>query len=514
MAAQPPPYSPRDAARAQQYYRRSLRRPSLVGPLVLIIVGVIALLVETNNLNVFHLWDWYMRWWPLLLIGVGLLSLAEWWFDGQRSRTDRRFYRSSHGGMIALILCLALFGYLGGSTGYGFHGIHIFGRGSEDADFFAHLMGQEHDDNRNLNEPIPPGAQVEIQVPHGDVSITASGDDQIHVQAHLVVYAANNRAARRNLDALAPRLTVNGNSVTLRASDRNDGRADLTIEIPKGAVASVSAGHGDVTLEGLAGAANVSAGRGDVKADNLGGPLQVQMAKGDFSAHSIAGDLTLKGRMDDVSVSDVQGATVLEGDFFGDTNVAHITTSVHFHSSRTDVQLVRLPGNLSIDSGDLQLNNAVGPARISTNAKDVGCTGIAGELRVEDGDGDISVGLVPPLGESQIHNRNGEINLTLPKSAGFRLQATAKNGNIDSKLDLPVNTAGGGQSVSGQVGEGGPSIVLAADHGDIAIATTEAELLPPTPPAPPIPPGPPGSKTMRHLHSSKNAGPVPDPVIQ
>jgi len=293
MAAQPPPYSPRDAARAQQYYRRSLRRPSLVGPLVLISVGVIALLVETNKLSVFHLWDWYLRWWPLLLIGVGLLSLGEWWFDRQRSRTDWRLYRGSHGGMIALILCLALFGYLGGSTGYGFHGIHIFGRGSEDADFFAHLMGQEHDDDRNLNEPIPPGAQVEIQVPHGDVSITASGDDQIHVQAHLVVYAANNRAARRNLDALAPRLTVNGNSVILRASDRNDGRADLTIEIPKGAVASVSAGHGDVTLEGLASAANVFAGRGDVKADNLGGPLQVQMAKGDFSAHSIAGDLTI-----------------------------------------------------------------------------------------------------------------------------------------------------------------------------------------------------------------------------
>jgi DUF4097 and DUF4098 domain-containing protein YvlB len=511
MAVQPPPYSPRDAARAQQYYRRSLRRPSLVGPLVLIIVGVIALLVETNSLSVFHVWDWYMRWWPLLLIGVGLLSLGEWWLERRRSLAERRLYRSSHGGMIALILCLALFGYLGGSTGYGFHGIHIFGRGSQDADFFAHLMGQEHDDDRNLNEPIPAGAQVEIQVPHGDVSITASGDDQIHVQAHLVVYAANNRAARRNLDALAPRLTVNGNSVTLRASDRNDGRADLTIEIPKGAVASVSAAHGDVTLEGLASAANVSAGRGDVKADNLGGPLQVQMSKGDFSAHSINGDLTLKGRMDDVSVSDVQGAAVLEGDFFGDTNVAHITSTMHFHSSRTDVELVRLPGNLSIDSGDLQLNNAAGPARITTNAKDVVVTGIAGDLRVEDGDGDISVGLVPPLGESQIHNRNGEINLTLPKGAGFRLQATAKNGNIDSKLGLPVSSAGEGESLSGQVGEGGPSITLAADHGDITIATTEAE---PLPPMPPVPPEPPGAKPMRHLRSSKIAGPAPEPVIQ
>ena len=32
MATLPPPYSQRDAARAQRYYRRSLRRPSMVRP--------------------------------------------------------------------------------------------------------------------------------------------------------------------------------------------------------------------------------------------------------------------------------------------------------------------------------------------------------------------------------------------------------------------------------------------------------------------------------------------------
>ena len=47
----------------------------------MITVGVIALLVETNELNPLHLWDWYMRWWPVLLIAVGLLSLGEWWLD-------------------------------------------------------------------------------------------------------------------------------------------------------------------------------------------------------------------------------------------------------------------------------------------------------------------------------------------------------------------------------------------------------------------------------------------------
>ena len=94
---------------------------------------------------------------------------------------------------------------------------------------------------------------------------TPSGDNQIHVEAHLVVYASNDRDARRNLDALAPQLTVNGKNVTLRAADARNGRADLTIEIPNGTVPTVTAGQGDVTIEGLGGDANVTAERGDVK---------------------------------------------------------------------------------------------------------------------------------------------------------------------------------------------------------------------------------------------------------
>ena len=252
----------------------------------------------------------------------------------------------------------------------------------------------------------------------------------------------------------------------------------------------------------------MNADRGDVKADNLAGGLHVRMGKGDFSAHAVSGDVSLQGRMDDVSISDVQGRVALDGDFFGDTNLAHIASPVHFHSSRTDVEVISIPGDLSIDSGDLQLNNATGPARISTSAKDVECTGITGDLRVEDGDGDISVGAVAPVGELQIHNRNGAINLTVPRGAGFQLQATAKNGNIESKLDLPVTSAGEGQSVSGKVGGGGPRIELVADHGDIEITAMEAA--PPVPPAPPRhlphpPRPPPEAKSMRHFHSSKSA---------
>jgi len=512
MATLPPPYSQRDAARAQRYYLRSLRRRSILGPVVLIVFGVIALLVETGKLNAIHLWDWYIHWWPLLLIGLGLLSLGEWWLD----RGHPTFGRRSHGGVIALIIVLAIMGY----TTHGLHNMHLFGHGDRDDDFFSHFLGQEHDADRSLNQQIPAGASVDIQVPRGDVTLTPSGDDQIHVQAHQVVYAANDRAARRDLDALAPQLTVNGKSVTLRTASSGNGRADLTIEIPNGAVPTVTAGHGDVTIEGLDGDASVSAERGDVKVDNLTGTVHVHMSKGEFSAHAISGDLLLQGRLDDVSISDVHGRAALDGDFFGDTNLAQIASPVHFHSSRTPIERASFPGDLSIDSGDLQVNNATGPAKISTSAKDIECTAITGDLRVEDGDGDISAGTAAPLGQVQIHNRNGAIHLTVPLGAGFQLQATARNGNIEAKLNLPVNSAGEGQSVAGQVGTGGPQVELVADHGDIDISRMDAPPVPPLPPLPPVPPMPPmpGTKSLRHFRPSRdangNAETTAKPVVQ
>ncbi|MGC2401845.1 MAG: DUF5668 domain-containing protein, partial [Acidobacteriaceae bacterium] len=94
MATVPPPYSQRDALQAQRYYRRMQRPPSMIGPLVLIVAGVLALLVETDKLSAFRLWDWYIHWWPLLLVGVGLLSLAEWWLDRRHADPVRRW----HGG--------------------------------------------------------------------------------------------------------------------------------------------------------------------------------------------------------------------------------------------------------------------------------------------------------------------------------------------------------------------------------------------------------------------------------
>jgi hypothetical protein len=81
----PPPYDPRtqwrvyreqqraawraqrDAARAQRQewkaaYGYGPRVPSVVGPIILIGVGIVALLVMTGHINSSEFWTWYAHW--------------------------------------------------------------------------------------------------------------------------------------------------------------------------------------------------------------------------------------------------------------------------------------------------------------------------------------------------------------------------------------------------------------------------------------------------------------------
>ena len=84
----------RDAMKAQRYAAKAgyyggayvPHVPSVIGPIILIGIGVVALLVVTGHIAAGEFWTWYAHWWPLLLIGSGLALLGEWFLD-MRSKT-------------------------------------------------------------------------------------------------------------------------------------------------------------------------------------------------------------------------------------------------------------------------------------------------------------------------------------------------------------------------------------------------------------------------------------------
>jgi DUF4097 and DUF4098 domain-containing protein YvlB len=508
MAAAPPPYSPRDnrqqwkdwqraqkeAARSRRFYWRYYHRPSIAGPIILLTVGVLALLMETGRLNAARFWSWYAQWWPMLLIGIGLILLLEYFMDRNNPYAGRR----SMGGFGFLMLLL-IFG------GWGTHAAHVWGplsdQFSDNRDDFWSLMGEEHDNDVQQEEAISPNATVQVQNPRGDVTITASSDDKMHLRAHQVVHTSSDNEARKTFQAVTPKVINSGSSVVLSVEGRNNSRVDLTVELPVNASTVINAGRGDVTIEGLKTGSDVTVNRGDVKFDNLGGNIHARIDHGDLSAHQIAGDVTVEGHAGDVTLSDIKGNVTLDGEFFGDTHLEQVGAAVHFHSSRTDLAIQKLLGDMTMDSSDLNLSQAVGPVRIVTRSKDIDLSQLTGDAHIENNNGDVNITAAMPLGNLQVSNRTGNITVTVPENASFSVTASNADGDLHTDFPLTVTNSGDRKSAQGQIGTGGSHLELTTGHGDLQLR--KGGPVAPVPPAPPAPQAPPAG--AKHLRAPKDA---------
>lgn len=483
------------------------RVPSVVGPIILVGVGIVALMVVTGHIAADQFWSWYGRWWPLLLIGAGLALLGEWMLDMRREVPVRR-----GGSFVGILILLAIIGF--GVTGWNnWWGPLRAEMGDHDDGFFNSFGLPEHDfDQQLLNTQVPANATVDIQDPRGDISITAGEGSAVQVQAHEVAYASSEASAKKIFDAEAAHVTVSGSAVLVRSNSSNSGRLNLTVTVPHGAQVTVNAGHGDVTAAGLGAGIIVTAPHGDVHLSTIAGPIQAHFSKGEFSAHDVSGDITGDGPCNDLTLSEVTGKVGLSCDYFDQLHMEHVNGPVHFRTSKTDVELGSLPGDLTLSDSDLHVTEAKGNVRVVTHSRDIELDQIYGDIYVENRDGSINV---QPAGSYNVEAKNqsgkGDVEVTLVPSAQGIVDGRTHNGDIESDYSLDIS-GDESKTVSGKIGSGGPRISLSTDVGDLRIKKGSA--FPSTPPAPgaeAAPKAPPAPPNAPHLKAPKAPA---EPVTQ
>lgn len=479
----------RDAYRAQY---RDMRRGSIVGPILVIGIGILFLLVQMHKLPADRLWNWFGNYWPLLLIGVGTVVLIEWGADQLLHRNDPQphFRRSIGGGVVALIIVMVVLGVV-------FEGIHDGGRS-----FFAHnfdlnqedidqFLGDKHESDQTFAQAFPAQGTLEVDNPRGDVTISGTSEDgQIHVIAHKEVYSRSDSDAASKAQQLDSNLTVSGTNVQLRLPAVQGARVDLIITLPIAAGQTLTANHGDIHLTSIRGPVNLTANHGDVEISSIEGPLtaHIQNSKSSFSANSITGPVDLEGRGDDVTITNVSGPVLMQGDFFGSTHLEHLRAGFKFHSSRTDFQIARLDGEGNFTDDDLSADQAVGPVVLSTRNRNITLDRITGDINVTNRNGKVDLTSAPPMGNVTVENRNGEVTLTLPDQAAFHVSAETSDADIENDFALPVTESNNHKSLTGTVGKGNSTVKITTTQEDVAIKRASVAPLAPPPPPSPLPP--------------------------
>jgi DUF4097 and DUF4098 domain-containing protein YvlB len=498
----------------QRAIARRSRGGSILGPLLLVLLGVMFLLLSLRKMSYATVGIWYGHWWPLLLLLGGIVLLAEWAFERSRSNDPTQAPSTRvGGGVVFLLFLLCIPGIiLNASHGDARWVTHGFSFNEDNMDEF---LGDRHESDQVLDQAIPTGSTLIIDNPHGDVTITGSSDDgMVHIAMHKQVFSRSDSDAADRAAKLVPAFTVSGTVATLNLPSVESARADLTITLPTTTGTTVSADHGAIHISSLKAPVTATANHGDIEVNAIGGAVTSHMnSRGSsFNARGVRGSLTLEGNCHNVDISDVSGAVSLNGDFFGITHFERVGGGVRFHTSRTDFQLARLDGSVDIKRGELSADQIVGPVSLTARSYNVNLDRVAGDVSVTTSDGTVDVTSAPPLGNVTIQNRNGSVNLTVPEQAGFEVEAETRDGDVDSDLPLTRHEDHHSKGLTGTVGGGGPLIRINTTQNDISLKKgVIAPLPPPAPAVPSITRAP--TPQVKPVAAARHTAPAKPPAV-
>ena len=450
------------------------RHRSFAGPVVLIIVGTVFLLGTMHVLSVGRLAHLFANYWPVLLILWGVIKLFEHY---QAQREGTRSSGIGAGGVL-LVIMIVVFGLIATQlervNWSGMRDNFNF----DDNDFSNLFEGNTYNYSDHLERDFPAGSSLKVIDTHGAVSVHPSDDNKITVVVRKRVAAENQNDADKYNAETKPTITTIGGLVTVDAKTEAAGdhpvESDLDISVPRKVAVSIESRRGDVNVTGRDAAVNLSTQHSDTTVEDVAGNVKVSQEKGSVRVQQVNGDVHVEGRVNELAVSDVKGSVQLDGEFQESVKLERIAKTVTFKSSRTDMEFSRIDGTLDLDSDELHAGEITGPLRLNTRSKNIRLDGLSGDVRLQDDNGAVEL-VMRTVGNMQIDNRNGDIQLSLPDKPGFRLDARTREGEIQSDFpELKVSSDDHQATANGNVGNGSSHIVVNNEHDNIEIRKAPA----------------------------------------
>jgi hypothetical protein len=454
------------------------RRGSIFWALVLIGVGVI-FLWQNFNPSV-HPWQLIAKFWPILIIFWGISKLIDYIQAQAHPETSPPpLFSGSEVVMLVLILLLGTI-----VTKVVLHPWQQWGWHFDD-DEISSMFLNSYTYTRTFSQATSGATHLLLDNPRGDLEVRGADEPGIEGTAKESIRADDENAAKKISDSLKLDILQEAGHYVLRpgegsaASEGGRVTVDLTLRVPIGTTCEARTHRGDIVVDGMNGDQTLDTEKGDVRATNIQGLVKIHKSGNDTQVRGIKGSVELEGRGEDVEIDDVSDTVTVHGEYSGGLQFRNVGQTLRYESQRTKMTAQKLSGRLSMEVGSLEVDGIDGPFEITTRQKDLTVNEFKHTLHITDHDGEISLATsTPPAHDIQVESKNGPVELTLPASAGFQIEATSRHGEVDcdfSGPELRVVKEGNTPSITGSYGKGGPMIRISTDYGAIRILRAGAE---------------------------------------
>jgi DUF4097 and DUF4098 domain-containing protein YvlB len=289
-------------------------------------------------------------------------------------------------------------------------------------------------------------------------------------------FVVSNRYAESRLINLTGNVTV-------------DARGHVYLETIKGDV-NVRDEYSPVEINDVDGQVTVSNTESSIQLEKITKPVVVKARGTQVRANDLGSTLKVTTNHRRLEVSDVASNVVLESQY-STVSLKDIRGNVDINTNSDRITADDLHGYLKVkgQGSGIRANTVEGPIDIRTTLKDVIVNNFNGACMITNEYADVSLSAgTLDKGEISVKNHNGGIDLFLPEGAPFQIDATARNGRVDSDYAglQPSQGAGDVGLLKAKQKSGGPKIVLETDYSNIHIRArggegdqaTKAELNP------------------------------------
>ncbi len=249
--------------------------------------------------------------------------------------------------------------------------------------------------------------------------------------------------------------------------------------------------RGHVYIESVKGIVNVTDEYSPVEISDVDGPVTVSNTESTIRLEKITKPVVVDARGTQVRVNDLD-STLKVTTSHRRLEVSDIASNVVLECQYSTVSLKDVRGNVDVTTNSdritaddvrgylkvngqgsgIRANTVDGPVDIQTTLKDVVVNNFKAGCKVANEYANVSLS-TGTLGKEgiDVKNHNGTIDVFLPEGAGFQIDATARNGRVDSYYEnlMPAANAGDAGVLKAKMKNGGPKIVLETDYSNINI---------------------------------------------
>ncbi len=386
------------------------------------------------------------------------------------------------------------------------------------------LEGPLHTFSESGEAPLAPGARLTVEAGRGDVEIMTWSEPKVRVEMKKQIHREREEEAAKAAAQMKLEVGPASDGVLARVAGSRPTRLEtsLTVMMPADSRLQVITDDGSVVVHGITKDVLVKTSHGDVQAAELGGGIEVVNGDGSIDLRRVRGTATLRTAHGDVNVADHEGSVeihatdgnvvleriagpiVVDGahggirvsearselhvtavdseieiadagaavdlvDEHGSVRVERAAKDVRIKAPHCEVSVADVQGGLTVtvESDSLRAERVRGAVKVQASASEVTLEDVAGAIVVTGAHTPVEI--IRPGSDVEVTTTNQEVRLSAPATSGFRLDARAEQGEVESDLE-GLHVPGDRPShFAGNFGDGRRRYRLATSNSTISV---------------------------------------------